>query len=587
MPEYDIRLPDGRTVTVRAADPEAAQAGVRDWWAKQQPAPEASAAQTEAEAMPSAMDAMQMAPDANVADVAAKVGQGFFLNWGDEIAATAGALPNIVSGGRWGRDRATILAELRERERKLEAEHPGLAAGAEVAGVLGSSLIGGGALAGRAAPTIAGTMGRAAATAAPRGAVDALGKMEGESTTGEKLTRAASGAGIAGLTAGAVGGLGQVAGRVIAPIASEAARHLTARGVHLTPAEVLGVPALTRMEDAAASTMPVIGSMIRQRAAEGVDSLNRAAYRDVLAPIYGPRAERAMRGAETGHDAINRLNRIFSHRYRRVVPRMSAATDDPLHREITQIMGDLPRDAQGRFAEAVDRYVNNLVDQGTGRIPGDRLQGALEGLRERAKAYSTSISDPTHKDIGSALTRVRESLLASAERHSPPDAVAAYRRVQDAYRRFRPVRDAASRVSSNDGTFSPAILHNAVRAADSSTGKGAAARGEAALQGLSGPARATMTPKAAGSPTAERLAWAGLGGALTGVGTGAVDPYTAGGMLLLGLPPAVLYSRRGSRAFQRYATNPRRGPVRAAISNATIRSAPGIGMLAEREIDAD
>ena len=62
---------------------------------------------------------------------------------------------------------------------------------------------------------------------------------------------------------------------------------------------------------------------------------------------------------------------------------------------------------------------------------------------------------------------------------------------------------------------------------------------------------------------------------------------TALSLLAMGIPPALLYSRRGARAFQRFATNPARGPVRAAISNATVRASPGIGMLTERMVGQD
>lgn len=622
MPEYDIRLPDGRTVTVRAPDPAAAQAGVRDWWSKQQQAaPGYGSGNVASEAREMAGDAIRgpvilstppypagdgktspatpeqerewrasgwipASEDANTADVAAKVGQGFFANWGDEIAATAGALPNIISGGMVGRDRQTILRELRDRERALEEQHPGLATAAELAGAVGSGALTGGIGAGRAAPTIGRTALRSAAIAAPMGAADALGRMEGESDLATKLGTAAAGAGIAGLTGGAVGAAGQTLGRVIAPMASDLAQRLTARGVELTPAEVLGVPMLSRMEDKAAAVVPWIGGQIRDRAAEGVESLNRAAYREVLAPMMGRRvADRVMAGADTGHEAITRLTQVFNRQYRRVVPRLSARPDAALGQEIGRIMQDLPPEAQDRFARGVDKYVNNLVD-GNGRITGERLQGAMESLRERAKEYGASLGDPSHRELGRAFGDLRTALLDSAERHSSPRAVASFRRVQAAYRRFRPVRQAAAAVTSPEGRFTPAQLHSAVRAADESAGKGATARGEAVLQDLSSPARAVMTPKAAGSPTAERMMFAGAGGLGGAAGTGAVSPAVLG-LLALGIPPALLYSRRGARAFQRFATNPARGPVRAAISNATVRASPGIGMLTERMVEQD
>lgn len=592
MPEYTIGLPDGRKMRLEAASESEAIAGAQAWWTQQQAAgpvipngpgntPAAgarAAAGTQSHGLPEdeaqeaqwrAMGWLPREENPNAADVAQKFGQGFFANWGDEIAATAGSLPNVLTGGRYGKPRAEILREIRQRERDFDEAFPGLAASAEVAGGVTGALGAGGTMARAAgvAPGFLRSVGAGVAAGAPLGAADRMGRIEGPADAATYAREGAEGAAISGALGGVTGGLGNLAGRAINPIASRAAEILTRQGVRLTPGEVIGGNA-QRLEDAVAA-MPFIGGMVRNRAREGVDSLNQAAYQQVLAPL-GPRAARYMRGVEPGHASARRITDVFNRGYGRVVPRMTAEVDAQLTREIDHIRRGLPAGARGDFDGMVDHYVNELVDPSSGRILGEQLQGALEGLREHAKAFRAATANPYHRDVGTALGSLRESLTQAAERHSAPGDVAAFRRLQSAYRRFRPVRAATAGVATDRGTFSAAQLHNAVRAADESAGKGATARGEAVLQGLSGPARAVMTPKAAGSPTAERLA---IMSALSGAGGLAAyqNPEFAGVGVVPAALLAALYSRPGARAFQRFATGPRRA-ARAAIVRRAIQA---------------
>lgn len=596
MPEYSIGLPDGRTMKVEATSEREALDGVQQWWTQQQaPAPSNNPGDTpaagaraaaglqsyglpdgpEQDAEWRAMGWLPPEEDANAADFAQKVGQGFFSNFGDEIAAAAGSLPNLLTGGRYGRTREEILREVRARERNFDEEYPGLATAAEVAGGLGSAIAGGGlaARAAGAAPGFLRSVGSGVAASAPLGAADAAGRIEGPADGGTYVSEAGKGALISGALGGVTAGLGNLVGRAINPIATREAMALDRQGVDLTPGELLGQNA-QRYEDALAA-MPFLGNMVRNRAQEGVQSLNRRAYEQVLAPL-GPRAgQRYMRGAEPGHGAIDRMTQIFNRQYGRVVPRLTAEIDTQLAGEINAIRQRIPEQAREDFQGLVDRYIIEQSDAATNRIPGTSLQGSLEGLREMTKRFQRSTANPYHQDVSTAARDLRESLTRAAERHSAPADVNAFRRVQSAYRRFRPVRDAAGRVAAEGGVFTPAMLHSAVRAADDTVGHGAAARGTATLQGLSSPARAVMKPKAGGSPTAERMA---IMSALTG--GGAIAAYQDPKLLGVGAAPAALiaalYSRPGRRAFQRYATGARRSARDAVIRRAIQASAlPG------------
>lgn len=508
-------------------------------------------------------------------DLAEKIGQGAFMSYGDEIAALAGSLPHVITGGRFGKSRQEILDEVRGREKEFEADHPVAAAAGELGGAVATGLgtgIGALRVAG-ATPTLLRAAGTAGLSSAPLGAIDATGRMEGDHTVREYGAEAGKGALISGLVGAGIGGAGNIAGRVVGPWANRLATELTNRGVRLTPGELIG-GRLGRMEDNAAA-LPIIGDMIRARADEGVESLNRASYLDALGPL-GQRYQRMFQrqGARVGHESVDEISDILEHRYRRVVPRMTAAIDNDMINEATAIANRLPASVIPEFRDIVQRHIDSVLDPNTLMMPGDRLQQSLRSMRDAADRLQRSTASPWHPELGEAVRDLRTALENSMARHSNPRDVTAFQNINRAYSRYAIVRDAASRVTSEEGVFRPANLHGAVRAADRSAGKGDMARGRMRMQDLSGPARALMRPKGAGSPTTERLA---LIGALT-------NPAMAAKLLAYGIPAAALYSRAGNRAFQTAATVApgARALARLGIERASGAAAPVFGYEAER-----
>lgn len=515
--------------------------------------------------------------------LAQKGAQGATFKWADELAAGLGAIGGKLPGGH-GKSRQQILDEIRSKESVFTEQNPKAAFAAEIGGALGSGTAGGAALASRLPAVLPqlGGIGRTAlgtgAVAAPGGALTGMGAIEGDASAGDYAAEAGKGAGIAGLTGGALGGAGATAARVVGPWATRMAQQLTERGVQLTPGEVLG-GRLGRTEDTLAG-LPLIGDMVRNRATEGVESLNRVAYDQSVAPL-GQRYRDmfARQGTRTGHESIDEISDILEHRYRTVVPRMTAAIDQPLEAEARAIANRMPVAVRGEFVDAVERYVDSVLDPATGTLPGRSLQQSLRSLREAARRMRNSTANPWHADLGQGLDDLRTALEGSMARHSAPADVTRFNNINNAYAHYVRLRDAASRVTSDEGIFSPAALHGAVRAADRSAGKGRTAQGRALMQDLSSPARAVMKPKGAGSPSAERI---GLIGAIT-------NPVLAAKTLAYGAPVAALYTRAGSRAFQRAATfSPHtREALRRAMARGTELSAPGVGVGVENMAEMD
>lgn len=152
-----------------------------------------------------------------------KVGQGATFNFGDEIAAGAGAVGNKVMRAVGvdvpERSYSDILSEVREPEKEFEGRHPYQAIGAEIAGGL-STLAAGPARAIVSAPTFLARVGRSAKVGAAYGAGSGVGRGEGVED------RLASGA--EGAATGAV--LGPVATEIAAPAIGAIVRGARAGG---------------------------------------------------------------------------------------------------------------------------------------------------------------------------------------------------------------------------------------------------------------------------------------------------------------------------------------------------------------------
>jgi hypothetical protein len=182
---------------------------------------------------------------------------------------------------------------------------------------------------------------------------------------------------------------------------------------------------------------------------------------------------------------------------------------------------------------------------------------------------------------------VREAVADSARRNSGRAAdVTAFGNANRAYRNYSVLRDAASHVGADEGVFSAAQLHSAVRAADQSAGKGAFARGAAPMQQLSDDARSVMSRRVADSGTPER--------ALIASALLTPSALLAPQMTLGAVAPAALlagmYTRPGSaaaRAFMVGRTGRTRQTLRRILEELTERGAAGIGGPAHDALTGD
>ena len=505
------------------------------------------------------------------------LGNGAFANWGDEASAAAGSVPNLVTGGKLGKDYRTILNETRDRRKLYAEEHPDAARVGETTGALGMAAVPGAGFVARAPGLLSG-VARGALASGLMGAANRAGEMEGEHSPGEYAGEMASGAALPAMIGGGLPLAGSVAGRVVGPWMNQAARYLHDRGVQLTPGQVIG-PGVSRMEEGL-NSVPFLGNMLRRRRAEGTDTFNRAAWTETLDQLPGPATGKTLApDIDMGHEAAAEVKDMFRRHYGAAVPRLRAEADAPLTNEIARLSGRLPQSVRPQFAEAYRRHVTANMDATTGRFSGRAIQDSLQGLRKEAQNLRTVRGNAYDVDLADALDGVRNAMEASAQRYSTVRNWNAFQRVNRAYRSYVPLRDAGSRLGTEGGlaaaetpgaggVFRPAQVLSAVRAADKSVAKNMYGLGDTPMQELAQTGKNVMGEQLRDSGTAERLA---IGALLGGAG------YSAP---VAGLPAAVaalgLYSHSGNRAFQHLAAySPQtRAAIRRAIERATKTAAP-------------
>lgn len=367
--------------------------------------------------------------------------------------------------------------------------------------------------------------------AAPAAQIVGAGASAGGSGAAREGGAGASGQIAAGL-AGAV--LPVVAGRMLAPQTRPEVTTLMNEGVTPTPGQILGGVA-ARTEDKARS-IPLLGDMITSAQRRGVEDLNRAAYARALQGVPNADIPKSL-----GREGIDDIAKQLGNAYDDVLGKMKFQADQ-------QFLGDLASVATGVKSlppKQVDAYKNFLDDNvlsqmsASGAMSGETLKRVEGALTREAKQFSSS-PDPFNQKLGQQLQDTLSAFRSSLMRTNP-DQAPQLRQLNESYANFARLRDAAGRIGSADGVFTPAQLNSAVRAGDKSVAKGGFARGNALMQDLSGAGVNVLGPKYPDSGTAGRLALA------TG-GAGILGATSPGALLGLGAS-ALAYTPTAQKAL--------------------------------------
>ncbi len=423
------------------------------------------------------------------------------------------------------------------------------------------------------------------------------GAVGGALTGGASLARTAIGAGMGALSGEAAGATHELTGNpamtasagLLAPAVgakilgggvklSPQAQLLADEGVMLTPGQIKG-GALKRAEDAATS-IPVMGDIIKGAQRRGIESFDAAALNRALEPIGG-KLPAGIKGNQAVEYTYSKLGDAYDGLLPNLrgdlnavpgaggLPKTAGQAAPPSFRQeldnIRQMGQNLPEPQRGQLGRIIDREV---IERFTaqGKASGETLKDIESKLGGIAKRAGHS-DDYDIRTMGNAVQEVQNAMRRMVENVNPKYH-GELAKINEGYANFKKVQNAAGKVGAQEGVFTPAQLHNAVRAGDISKDKARFAEGRAQMQDLSSAGKAVLSPTVpdSGTPLRGALMYA------------MAHPVNALG---LGIPVGVAslpYTGIGQRITQSLMTNHR--PSLAEVAN---RSSPPVtaGILEE------
>ena len=379
-------------------------------------------------------------------------------------------------------------------------------------------------------PMMATLGGRAAVGAGAGMASAALNPVTGgEDFAAEKGKQLAIGGAFGAATPAVTGGIA----RMISPNASTnpQLQLLRNEGVRPTIGQSLGGWA-NRAEEKLQS-VPIMGDAIswaRQRA--GGD-LSRAAANRALFPINKKLPE-----GVTGNEAVLYVRKAMNEAYDDVLPRMTVQQDGAYRQAVGGLRQMVDQGAIDPNAKkAFSRFLSNKVNakfQGQKAMTGETFKGLQSDITDEIKRTAAS-TDADQKLLSQAYKELGDQLKELSIRTNPKLAPK-LKAIDAGYANFKRLQKAASSVAAEDGNFTPAMLHNAIKAADRSKDKARFSEGNALMQDLSAAGKNLLHNRVPNSGTVDRALLSG--GAL---GSGLISPWIPAGLA----GGAVMYSPIG------------------------------------------
>jgi len=517
MPEFTIKAPDGRQITIRANDQQTALRGAQEW-AKANP--------------------KKLSIGDHIEGALSKVNRA--IGVGDEIAgalrtgenALMGKIPaGKTLGGTLSnvkKDFDQSMATQRGIEDRYTQRAPIAANLATGTGNALTMLVPAGktAQALETAPRIT-NMARGAVTAGLTAAGYAAAD---KGTVGERLS-AASRAVRDPITLGlgaAAGALAPARKSVPKARISQDVVDLRAKGVDLTPGQASGGLA-KGMEDAATS-LPILGGAIQDARAANLGTFNHAVANEALKPV----GKRVPKTVSPGHETVAFTERALQSEYDKLIPDGGVRADGEFGTAITglsDVVQTLQPVNQRRLKGILDQRL--LSRMGNGELDGAMYQRVQSELKREATRFSGS-GDPDHRAMGEAIQGVSDALKDAAARQNPAFA-AKKARVDRGWAEFKRLQAATVAAGAGEnGVFSAGQYGGAIKRGDKSLDKGRMARGDALGQDLAGAALRVLPSKVPDSGTATRGAIGALVSAPATIGAGFATGGLPGGLAAAG-----------------------------------------------------
>lgn len=313
--------------------------------------------------------------------------------------------------------------------------------------------------------------------------------------------------------------------RVISPKLTPDVEKLVQSGVNLTPGQIMG-GTLRNIEDKLTS-VPLLGDAINYSRKKGVEEFNKAAYKQVLEPIGGKVPN------ITGREGVEAVEKQLNNAYDKILPNIVFKATPEFNANIANLRSMVSQKLDPALAKRFDYEIDNVIASKlapqTGMMDGMAFKEAESELGQLAKQFKNS-GVVSERDLGNAFAQAQAE-LRNALNATNPQAKAELGNINKAWANFTRLQTAGSKANTAE-MFTPAQLAQAVRQMDTSTRKGAVARGNALMQDLSDAGVNVLPSKVPDSGTAGRLL---LGGGALG-GTHYVAPELAIGAGALTLP---------------------------------------------------
>lgn len=441
----------------------------------------------------------------------------------------------------WARNQTGIVERRNQagegeyQKGRQERGQAGLDTGRLAGNVLGTLPFGG--------PSASSFLGQLASNAATGAGVAAISQpvQAGEDFWPQKAKQAGTGAAGAAIATPVMA----LASRLAAPnaIRDPDVQKLIGEGVRLTPGQMAG-GAVKRTEDAATS-IPLLGDMIRNQQRQGIGDLNRVVLDSALEPI----GAKLPKDINVGREGVAYVQKTLGNAYDDVLSRVTVPLDRQfvsdtmaLHNAAQAMEPSLAKQFLGIFqTKVVDKFAKNQPPPGPWgaappQITGPEMKMMESELGQLAKGYASSPM-MSERQLGDALRDLQGSLRDLVARTNPAEAPK-LQALNKAWGNLTVAENAAAGTGAKGGVFSPNQLSAAVKKGDPSVRDRQFAAGNARMQELSDPASKIMPSSVPDSGTALRmLTGAGaLGGAGYGAKLAALDPLTmmAGGTAAAG-----------------------------------------------------
>lgn len=375
-------------------------------------------------------------------------------------------------------------------------------------------------------PAAASIAGRVGVGAAGGAATAALAPVVGDDYGAEKTKQIATGALFGGAVPVVTGGVA----RVISPNASRNPQLslLKNEGVKPTIGQSIG-GAANRLEERLQS-VPFLGDSIAAARQRSGDDLSRAAANRALFPL----GKSVPKGVQ-GNDAVLYVRKALGDAYDDIAPKLGVTQDPAFKQSASSLQtmvkqGAINPQAKDAFNRFIKNDVNPMFQGANNSMSGETFKRLQSKVTEKIQQTAAS-TDADQRLLNGAYKELGEQLNNLSIRTNP-QAAAKLKAINTGYANFKRLQKAASSVAAEEGKFTPAMLHNAVKAADRSKDKARFAEGGALMQDLSSAGKTLLSNKVPNSGTPERLMAVGSLG-----GLGYLSPtaaMAAGGGLLGG-----------------------------------------------------